>query len=53
MYVKEKIKGSEKLRSGELGGQVIGPPLSVHFSGNLLFKNTVSFVWKSGDDSFC
>jgi hypothetical protein len=29
-------KKSRSVRSGERGGQVIGPPLPIHFSGNLL-----------------
>jgi hypothetical protein len=32
---KKNLKG---VRAGELGGQGIGPPLPVHFSGNLRFK---------------
>jgi L-asparaginase II len=32
---------------------VIGPPLSIHFSGNLQFKKSVSSLWKFGGSLSC
>jgi hypothetical protein len=41
-------KESRGVRSGERGGQVIGQPLPIHFSGNLRFKKSVTSLCKCG-----
>jgi hypothetical protein len=46
MYPPKIQKG---VRSGERGGQVTGLPLSIHFFGNLLFKKSVTSLWKCGE----
>jgi hypothetical protein len=47
---KENMKG---LRSGEQGGQVIGPPLPTHVSGNLQFKKSITSLWKCEGAASC
>jgi hypothetical protein len=52
MYPKKKRK-SRGVRSGKQGGQVIGPPLPIHFLGNLQFKKSISSLWKFGGTLSC
>lgn len=40
------------LWSAKLGGQLIGPHLPIHFSGNLQFKKCVTSSWKCGSAPF-
>jgi hypothetical protein len=49
----QKKKNSRGVRSDKRGGRVIGPPLLIHFSGNLQFKKTGISLWKCGGTPSC